>query len=76
MSFWGWLLIGLRLCFATYMLRRFLKYRKALRTVREHIATFETGCSIGGHLMGAQPEDCPECVREFVKAVKRVMVKA
>jgi len=35
--------------------------------IRGIIATFEAGC---GNTIGGKPEDCPECVRTFVDALK------
>jgi hypothetical protein len=34
------------------------------------VETFEEGC---GNTIGGKPEDCPECVRAFVDAVKRIL---
>jgi hypothetical protein len=36
-----------------------------------YLAVFESGCSITQ--FGGKPEDCPECVRAFVDAVKHAV---
>lgn len=37
--------------------------------IRVYIDVFESGC--GNTQFGGVPEDCPECVRAFVEAIKK-----
>lgn len=41
--------------------------------IRVYISVFESGCSVSQMDSDLRPEDCPECTRAFVEAVKNAV---